>query len=188
MSIGIRLPSVACVLLSAGACAAGPSGWVTHGGGNAPFMLSFPADYIVNEQYTYEAMGPGKEIHGTSFTIPDRLWKGTNLSGDTRVSVEVLPNARACTPDLFQDNASGYYVETQGPITFNVSKTGDAGAGNFYEDDVYAVAGSKPCIAVRYFIHSHNIGNYDPGSVRAYDAEGLIREFDAIRKTLVIRR
>ena len=189
MSRRIRLTGAAAIVLTAGACAAAaPAGWVTYGGGNQPFMLSHPADYVVNEQYTYDAMGPGKEIHGISFAIPARWWKGTNLSEDSRVSVEILPNASACTPDLFQDNATGSYVETVGANTFNISKGGDAGAGNFYEDDVYAVANSKPCIAIRYFIHSHNIGNYDPGSVRAYDAEGLIREFDAIRKTLVIRR
>jgi hypothetical protein len=173
-------------LLSSTLALASSTGWVAFSDPGAPFSISLPADYGRDEALIADNQHHG--IHAYYFRVPERFARGTNLSPDSHLSVEVDFSGGACTPDLFQDNASGYYVETQGPITFNVSKTGDAGAGNFYEDDVYAVAGSKPCIAVRYFIHSHNIGNYDPGSVRAYDAEGLIREFDAIRRTLVIRR
>jgi len=37
---------------------------------------------------------------------------------------------------------------------------------------------------VRYFIHSTNIGNYDPGTIKAFDQAALVARFDAIRKTL----
>ena len=169
----------------ASACHAAPTGWVTFSDRDAPFSISYPADYRLDEALIADNKLGG--IHAYYFWVPDRFVRGTNLAPDSKLSVEVNVSARTCTPDLFQDSATGYHVETMGPITFNVSKTGDAGAGNFYEDDVYAVANSKPCIAVRYSIHSHNIGNYDPGAVRAYDATSLAREFDEIRKSIFVK-
>jgi len=168
----------------ASGCHAAPAGWATFSDREAPFSISYPMDYRRDEALIADNKQGG--IHAYYFWIPDRFVKGTNLSPDKKLSVEVNTTARICTPDLFQDSTTGYHVETVGSLTFNVSKTGDAGAGNFYEDDVYAVANSKPCVAVRYFIHSHNIMNYDPGSVRAFDAAGLAREFDEIRKSLVV--
>lgn len=163
------------------ACQAAPGGWKTFR--DAAFSISYPADYSLDESLVAEV---GKGSHVFNFNVPARVFKGTNLSGDSRLSVEILHDSHGCTPDQFLDNVTGYYVERQGMLVFNVAKSGEAGAGNFYKNDVYAVANSKPCIAVRYFIHSHNIMNYDPGSVRAFDAAGLAREFDEIRKSLVV--
>jgi hypothetical protein len=52
---------------------------------------------------------------------------------------------------------------------------------------VYALKGTKPCIAVRYFIHSTSIGNYDPNAgVREFDREALLGAFDQIRRSLTL--
>jgi len=177
----IVLSGLVCAPVLVTGCGAAPAGWKTFQ--YLSFSISYPADYSFDVALVAEA---GKEIHTFYFTVPERVAKGTNLSGDTRLSVEVLSDGRACTPDHFLDDVTGFTVEVQGANTFNVAKTSDAGAGNLYENDVYAVANSKPCVAVRYFIHSHNIMNYDPGSVRPFDAAGLAREFDAIRKSLVV--
>jgi hypothetical protein len=60
----------------------------------------------------------------------------------------------------------------------------DAGAGNLYDVAIFALPGSNPCLAVRYTIHSTNIGNYDPGTVKPFDRTGLIKTFATIRRTL----
>ncbi len=111
---------------------------------------------------------------------------GTNLASDTGVSVEWLPNAHSCTGDIFvQANVTPQSLSENG-IEYSVATTTSGAAGNFYEEDVYALAGSKPCTAVRYFIHSTDIGNYATGTVTAFDRDSLISQFDAIRQSLTL--
>ncbi len=101
----------------------------------------------------------------TQFTIDPTPWKDTNLSSDTYLSVGESPIAEC----------------------HNASST-DAAAGNRYENSRYVLLERNPCIAVNYFIHYGVIENYPAGTVREFDKEALIREFDAIRKTLVVVR
>jgi hypothetical protein len=53
---------------------------------------------------------------------------------------------------------------------------------------VYAIPGTKPCTAVRYFIHYSVFENYPPGTVKAFDHAALVATFDAIRRTLRINQ
>ncbi|MFA7302777.1 MAG: hypothetical protein WC030_03455 [Candidatus Paceibacterota bacterium] len=147
------------------------------------FSIRTPKGYTVDESYTYQALGPGKEIKGVKFTVPVSLAEGTNLSSDSYVSVEQMPAVDYCAADLFLD-LPGRGVATDGKQLV-ASSTG-AAAGNRYEEVVYAIAGTKPCVAVRYFIHYGMIENYPEGSVHAFDRTALQQEFDAIRSTLVV--
>ena len=74
-----------------------------------------------------------------------------------------------------------------GGVTYSVASTTDAGAGNRYEEQVYALAGANPCIAVRYFIHTTELGNYPAGTRVAYDRAALLAQFDAIRHSLTLK-
>jgi hypothetical protein len=56
-----------------------------------------------------------------------------------------------------------------------------------YEQYAYALIGSSPCLAVRYFIHPGEMGAYD-ASVHAFDRPALLSQFDRIRKSLVIEQ
>ncbi|MEP2120256.1 hypothetical protein, partial [Bauldia litoralis] len=69
---------------------------------------------------------------------------------------------------------------------YSVASLSDAGAGNLYDETVYALVGTSPCLAVRTFIHSTNLANYDPGTITAFDEGALTAQFDAIRKTLIV--
>jgi len=64
----------------------------------------------------------------------------------------------------------------------------EAAVGNRYEETVYAMPGTSPCVAVRYFIHWTIIENYPPGAVTAFDRQALLDRFDAMRGTLVLVR
>jgi hypothetical protein len=101
---------------------------------------------------------------GVTFVIGPHIADGTNLGSDTSLSVEQLPTGTACVD----------------------ATSTDAGAGNRYEERVYAVKGTNPCIAVRYFIHYGVLENYPPGAVKSFDRAGLLAQFDAIRHTLVV--
>lgn len=156
----------------------------THG-----FSIRYPKGWTVNPNYRDESWGPGHEITGVSFTIPKSMTTGTNLADDTRLAVETLPDASTCTADQFLPGTGS----VASPVTddgteYSVATFSDAGAGNIFDQTVYALSGTSPCLGVVYVIHSSNIGNFDPGAVTAFDRAKLTAEFDTIRRSLVIGR
>ena len=152
------------------------------------YSIRYLDGYKVNDAYVYQALGPGKDIHGVSFTIPTSTAQGTNLADDTYVSVESIPKVENCDASLFLDRSAGIATSSvsDGDMTYSFASSTGAGAGNRYEETVYALPGTNPCVAVRYFIHYGVIENYPQGAVHAFDHAALIAEFDKIRKSLVL--
>jgi len=148
------------------------------------FSLRYPANYVAKD-YTYQEMGPGKDIHGVKFTIDPAIASGTNLSSDSYISVEQLPNTASCTAEKFLDQVTASTL-TEGDTSYSYASSTGAGAGNRYEEQVFAMPGTNPCVAVRYYIHYGAIQNYPDGMVKEFDHNALVNQFDAIRKTLTI--
>jgi hypothetical protein len=165
-----------------GAATAAPA-WPLYRNEALGYAISYPPSWRVDTNHDYQALGPGKDIHGVAFVVSPGLAFGTNLSNDSYLAVEILPGAGCCTADRFLDDAvaGGPHRETHGRITYSVETGNDAGAGNFYEESVYAVAGPQSCLAIRYFIHSTNIDNYPAGSVTQFDKAKLVATFDKMR-------
>jgi len=167
----------------------GQESWNTLASSTLGYSVRYPAGYTVDTSYAYQALGPGKDIYGTKLTIPASEATGTNLSSDSYVSIETLPHATSCTADQFMGDQTGSTTEvTDNGVTYSMAQGTDAGAGNLYSEYVYAIPGTSPCLAVRYFIHSTQIGNYPPGKVTAFDQHALLAEFDGIRRSLVIAK
>ncbi len=152
------------------------------------YSLKYPAGYTQNAEYAYDQFGQAKLIHGVSFTVPAAMATGTNLSSDTRISVEQLPRAKVCSGDIYIKDDVRATKQTIHGIEYSVASTSGAGAGNFYEEVVYAISSSTPCTAVRYLIHSTNINNYPVGAVREFDRAALLMEFDQVRDSLQVLR
>ena len=152
------------------------------------FTLRYPAGYTVNESYTYQALGPGKDIHGVKFTVASSTTSGTNLSTDSYISVEEIPQMRVCSAELFVSSRAFIQNITDGNITYSVATSSEAAAGNRYEELVYALPGTNPCVAVRYLIHHCVFENYPAGTIRQFDRQALIDQFDMIRRTLVVNQ
>jgi hypothetical protein len=112
---------------------------------------------------------------------------GTNLSTDSYVSVEQLPRATSCTGDIYiRDNVKASAIDANGH-SYSLASTTDAAAGNRYEEWVYAIPGSNPCTAARYFIHYGAIENYPTdGSVKEFDRAALLAAFDQIRDSIQV--
>jgi hypothetical protein len=185
-SLGIaavtKFAIVMCLALSfAGAAQASP--WKHYSDTGLGYTIAYPANWSIDTHYVYDQLGPGKEIKGVAFQIPAGLAAGTNLGEDTRLSVESLPGT-ACTPGQFVDPAESVHTLRADHRVYTAASSGDAGAGNRYETQVFVVAGTSPCLAVRYFVHSSAIENFDPGTVRPFDRAKLMRAFDDIRATL----
>lgn len=149
------------------------------------FSVTYPVAFAIDSNYAYEQF-EGKPIFGVKFTVPESMATSTNLSSDTYVSVETLPRANACSGDIYLPADVRATSETYGGVTYSVASSSDAGAGNLYEEFVYALPDSQPCTAVRYFIHSTQLGNYPDGTVTAYDRAALIAAFDSIRRSVTL--
>lgn len=154
----------------------------------AASSTSSSAGYGSDESYQYQALGPGKFIGGVKFMIPVALAAGTNLSKDSYLSVEQIPNVEQCTAGLFLDAGVKPYDVAEGDMHYSVASSTDAAVGNRYEETVYAIPGSNPCMAVRYFIHYAAFENFPKGAVTEFNRQALVVQFDAIRRTLIIAR
>ncbi len=146
---------------------------------NQKFSIQYPNDFILNANYKNQTGAPGQEILGVSFTIPASMAAGTNLSKDTLISVEEHPESTRCEArdyvytQLAPSQAGTVVV---GDATYTVAETDDAAAGNRYHETILAVPGT-PCRTIRLFVHSTNIDNYDPGTVKEFNREALLSIF-----------
>lgn len=159
------------------------------------FTLKFPnssassplGGFSVDEKYMYQA-SPDKVLYGVRLVIPQAMREGTNLSSDSYISVESIPQTRDCKASLFlETNQPSVDLEDSG-VSYSVSTSTEAGLGNRYEETIYAIPGTNPCIAVRYFVHYSVIENYEPGTVKEFDKKALISLFDSIRRSLVVNQ
>jgi len=70
---------------------------------------------------------------------------------------------------------------------FTHIETGDAGAGNIYDQVIYRTFYNSVCYEMVFFMHSGNIGNYTPGTVEEFDRATLLQKFEAILSTLTMQ-
>lgn len=161
----------------------------TYSSSTLGYSVIYPKDYRVEESYAYDAFGEEKLIHGVKFLVPESFATGTNLSSfDTGVSIESLPRAKNCTGDIYLTADVRPTLLSEGGVAYSVASSSEGAAGNRYEEIVFALSSSSPCTAVRYFIHSTSVENYEPGTVKPYDRKALMEVFDAIRKSLTLVR
>jgi hypothetical protein len=148
------------------------------------FKINLPSDFVVDEKYRYEST-PEKSFPGIKFKIPKRLYEGTNLSSDSYISIEYAYKAPdACLAQIFLDSSEIRGFADFGKHRYNVAYSVGAGAGNIYEETVYATAVDGGCLALRYFIHYGVYENYPEGSIKKFDEDALKKLFDTIRVTL----
>jgi hypothetical protein len=145
----------------------------------AGFSIHYPSGYAVDDANPNQV----------KFTIPVSLTTGTNLSTDSYLAVEQIPNAQSCTADLFYDTkVETSTVSDKDGTTYSYATYTDAAAGNRYESIVYALPGTNPCVAVHYLIHYGVLDNYPPGEVQAFDEQALLDTFNQIRESLVLEQ
>lgn len=144
-----------------------------------------PPGYKTDESYKYQ-MAPRQSISGVKFTIPPEIAEGTNLAKDSYVSVEKLSSQANCSADRFLDGSHSATAQTINGVNYSVANAQNAGAGNRYEETVYAIQGNT-CIGIRYVVHYRAIQNYPQGSVQEFNKEAIIKNFDIIRDSVVVQ-
>lgn len=157
----------------------------TYASSTLGISFDYAPEFTLNDAYVYTGFS-GKPIRGVSVIVPLSMATGTNLSSDSYVSVEQLPRANVCSGDIFVTaNVRAVDVSENG-VAYSLATSSGAAAGNRYDEWVYALKGSKPCTALRYYVHSTAIGNYPEGSVTAFNEAALLEEFDKVRRTLLL--
>jgi hypothetical protein len=143
---------------------------------------------IDDESYQYQAFGPGKEINGIKFTIPESFAIGTNLSRDSYISIEYISQVKICDTKLFLYSSADEksQIITDKNITYQFASSTEAAAGNRYEESVYVIQDINQCLAVRYFIHYGVFENYPEGTITQFDKSKVLSAFNEIRRSLII--
>lgn len=157
--------------------------WKKYSNDTYTFSIEYPIDFIQNENYIYQALGPGKDIKGVAFTISEAHNKGTNLSSDSYFSVEQLPGDQECTARNFISNPLTENTVEENGRTYSVVTGGDAAAGNRYEDTVFATKINSICYGLRLMVHTTVIENYEPGTIKEYDRQKLVTLYNRFRST-----
>ena len=169
------------------------------------FTVRYPKNFKIDTSYKYQ-LSPDKEIKGVKFVISEDLSNSTNLSNyDTGISVETIYDTDNCSADLFFDtkvesklrdfviNIKNHFNDDEVNycptrlFTFSVASRIKKVDNHYYYEKVYALPGTNPCIGIRYFIHSVNISNYPKGEILEFDKNYLLKQFNKIRDSLVLK-
>lgn len=165
-----------------------PDDWKRFTSEGLGISLRYPASYSVDPSYTPHPGGK-RGIVGVKVTIPDEMTEGNNLSSsDSGVSVEVLPDGSTCAGSDFVYQGLALESISEGSVHYSVIKTAEGAAGNLYEEVVYVINDSVPCTAIRYLVHSTNLANYPGTTIQTFDKKSLLKEFDIIRRSVVLMR
>jgi membrane-bound inhibitor of C-type lysozyme len=156
--------------------------------GSEGFSIRYPQGYTVNESFQNQ-LSPDKTISGIQFKIPASVAQGTNLASDSYLSIEKIPNTQNCNASIFlyDNNIKSMSIIDNG-TEYSVASTTDAGAGNRYQETIYALPYTNPCIAIHYFIHYSVFENYPAGTVRQFDMQAITNQFDQIRRTVIVNQ
>lgn len=157
--------------------------WKKYSNDTYTFSIEYPIKFIENENYIYQALGPGKDIKGVAFIVSEDVSKGTNLSSDSYFSVEQLPGDQECIARNFISNPLTENTVEENGRTYSVVTGGDAAAGNRYEDTVFATKINSICYGLRLMVHTTVIENYEPGTIKEYDRQKLVTLYNRFRST-----
>lgn len=69
-------------------------------------------------------------------------------------------------------------------VTYRHEHGSEGAMGSIYEAEIFRTFVQGRCATVYFFVHSHNLGNYEPGTVEAYDAQAVLDEFKRVFFTL----
>lgn len=72
-------------------------------------------------------------------------------------------------------------------LTFVHSTSEGAGAGNYYQQEIYRTVHQNVCYEVIYFIHYTNASNYTPGTVTEFDRDAVMQQLDGVFSTFTIK-
>jgi hypothetical protein len=148
-----------------------------------------------NATYGFEFTYPKtmKFITPTYASLQDKIveiqitkdeYSGTNFGdGAFSVSAQYAKSLMECLNLTPPENGDGFKTKiTINGVDFYMTKSAGAGAGNFYESNVYRTVRSPggACIEIMETIHTTNIGNYPEGTVTEVNKAEIQQKLDQI--------
>lgn len=70
--------------------------------------------------------------------------------------------------------------ETVNGLTFVHSTAEGAGAGNYYQQEIFRAVYNNACAEVIFYIHYTNASNYTPGTVIEFNRDAVMRNLEAV--------
>jgi hypothetical protein len=123
--------------------------------------------------------------------IDSELYEKTNLS---EVYLMVSSTAEAQTvATCTEPNQSGggpeqiIGNEVINGLTFVHSTSEGAGAGNYYQQEIYRTVQNNACHEVIFFIHFTNASNYTPGTVTEFNRDAVMQNLQAVLSMISIK-
>ncbi|MDD4989201.1 MAG: hypothetical protein PHV42_02145 [Candidatus Pacebacteria bacterium] len=152
-----------------------PVSFLEYRSDESGYTIQYPSNFFVNESGKNPLNGTDP-FYGIFFNFPSSFTAGTNLSKESYISVETKAEVQ-CTPGDFLDQGGGPSPKPADIQSNGIYWTGgfsaDAAVGNLYEETAYTTIHNGTCYGVKLFLHSGNIGNYDPGTIRSFDADTI---------------
>ncbi|MBI5954631.1 MAG: hypothetical protein HY865_23490 [Chloroflexi bacterium] len=65
-------------------------------------------------------------------------------------------------------------------LTFVHTTTEGAGAGNYYQQEIFRTVYNNACNEVIFYIHYTNVGNYTPGTVTEFNRDAVMQNLEAV--------
>ncbi len=124
--------------------------------------------------------------------IDSELYNKTNLS-EVYLMLSSTANAQiaaSCTePNQNGGGGPEYPVgdEVFNGLTFVHSTAEGAGAGNYYQQEIYRTVQNGVCHEVIYYIHYTNASNYPPDTVTEFNRDAVMRNLQAVLSMITIQ-
>jgi hypothetical protein len=78
--------------------------------------------------------------------------------------------------------------ETVNGLTFVHTTTDGAGAGNYYQQEIFRTVYNNACNEVIFFIHYTNAGNYAPGTVTEFNRDAVMKNLEAVLSMIAVNK
>jgi hypothetical protein len=72
-------------------------------------------------------------------------------------------------------------------LTFVHSTSEGAGAGNYYQQEIYRTVNKNTCYEVIFYIHFTNASNYTPGTVTEFNRDAVMQNLQAVLSMIAIK-
>jgi hypothetical protein len=119
------------------------------------------------------------------FALDRSNYPGTNFSdAGVAISMQTAASLKQCLQINLPENATGF-KETRdiNGTAFYTGQSAGVGAGNIYTSRVYRAYRNNSCYEIDETIHTSNIGNYEPGTIKEVDPDTVWDRLDQVGKT-----
>jgi hypothetical protein len=124
--------------------------------------------------------------------IESDLYEKTNLS-EVYLMFSSSPDSRVvstCTePNPNGGGGPEYPADevTVNGLTFVHTTAEGAGAGNYYQQEIFRTVYNNACNEVIFYIHYTNVGNYTPGTVFEFNRDAVMRNLEAVLSMIKVQ-